>query len=1199
MVLTLLPTAAFAEGSEEELPICTCETACTAESLNADCPVCGAEGALPENCAKCAPPEEEVSDSQPEGEASDPQPGAALTALSGEGGTPAAGETEKEVRTADDLARAIADTTVNTVKLAGDISISSSLTVRRTVTLDLNGKVLQMTGSGSVIKVESSGNLTLTDSNTAAEHKFMPGTNGLWVLNENGSETVSGGVITGGTGYPYPLSSTLYCGGGVYIAPGGQLTMTGGNIIGCSAEFGGGVCIYPRQGAEASQFSMSGGSIIGCVASHCGGGVYASGKFQMSGKAVIRNCTVESTDQLIHGGGVYVDGSFEMSGDAKIEGCQAISSSAYGGGVYVNSSRNFVMSDAAKIEYCQAISKSSNSSKGGGVYLSNNTEFTLSGSAVIQKCTAKNSATPGIAYGGGVSAANVREITLADSARIAGCAAANGSGLYITGVQKPRDGKLYANGGSVEGDVVLGDHENYPCTITGTGKTEFKGKVTVAPGSTIKSGTFNGEVTNNGTITGGTFNGEVINNGTINDGVFTGIVSDNGKINGGTFNPLITGSGTVTDPYRIRTAEGLKWFRDKVNSATKTADTQICAELTEDIDLSGEEWTPIGIGQSFHWGIRSYSGTFDGKGHTIKNLSIDNSSANFVGLFGYVYGGTIRNLTVSGSVKGTGYTGGIAGAADGGTFENCANLCEVQGGTTENDTIGGIIGFAYFGDNLIVRDCYNVGSITGRHAGGIIGQCNNLLETIRNCYNAGTVTGTANAGAIIGNYSSDKIYNCYYLEGSVTRAGYGDNVSIAKTATEFANGTVRELLKAGERDSNADPWADECKYLDAAGKTLPVFKGQGDAHEHNGNWTSNGDGTHSRRCTCNAVETVNCSGGTATCTAKAKCADCGAEYGDTNLNHHGDKLKHVVAKDATTSEEGNIEYWYCEACEKYFSDADAKNEITQAQTMIPKRQSSGSNYSYYTIKATAGAGGSISPSGNVSVREGRDQTFTITPDKGYAVANVKIDGKSIGAVKSYTFENVSRTHTIEVIFMKANGNPQTGVFVDVATGSYYEDAVDWAVENGITKGTDDTHFSPDGICTRAQAVTFLWRAAGSPKPETRAMPFTDVPVGSYYYDAVLWAVENGITKGTSDTTFSPNMTCSRAQIVAFLWRSEKSPAAGTANPFADVKSTAYYAGAVLWAVKEDITKGTTNTTFSPDADCTRAQIVTFLWRCKK
>ena len=319
----------------------------------------------------------------------------------------------------------------------------------------------------------------------------------------------------------------------------------------------------------------------------------------------------------------------------------------------------------------------------------------------------------------------------------------------------------------------------------------------------------------------------------------------------------------------------------------------------------------------------------------------------------------------------------------------------------------------------------------------------------------------------------------------------------------------------------------------------------------------------------------------------------------STLNPSDGKLEWVDDKgeplpDDTTVKANTTYKW------RFTPDDDNYTTLTGEVELYHKSSSGGGWYdSYYTIKATAGTGGSISPSGNVSVREGRDQTFTITPDKSYAVSNVKIDGKSIGAVKSYTFENVRRTHTIEVIFMKANGNPQTGVFVDVATGSYYEDAVDWAVENGITKGTDDTHFSPDGICTRAQAVTFLWRAAGSPEPETRAMPFTDVPVGSYYYDAVLWAVENGITKGTSDTTFSPDVTCSRAQIVAFLWRSEKSPAAGTANPFADVKSTAYYAGAVLWAVKENITKGTTSTTFSPDADCTRSQIVTFLWRCKK
>lgn len=133
-------------------------------------------------------------------------------------------------------------------------------------------------------------------------------------------------------------------------------------------------------------------------------------------------------------------------------------------------------------------------------------------------------------------------------------------------------------------------------------------------------------------------------------------------------------------------------------------------------------------------------------------------------------------------------------------------------------------------------------------------------------------------------------------------------------------------------------------------------------------------------------------------------------------------------------------------------------------------------YTYYTIKATAGTNGSISPSGWTSVRDGWDQTFTITPDKGYAVAKVLVDGKSVGSVKSYTFKNVTKDHTIEVVFMKANGNPATGVFVDVAEGSYYEEAVDWAVENGITTGTGNNYFTPDGICTRGQIVTFLRRA---------------------------------------------------------------------------------------------------------------------------
>lgn len=903
MLLCLMPTAAFAEDSAEEPPVCICETACTVENMNTDCPVCGAEGALPENCAKCAQPADDAA-VQPEGEVSAPQPETALTALSGEGATPAAGETVRDVRTADELTAAIADSSVNTVKLAGDISISSSLTVNRTVTLDLNGQVLKYVGEneGSVIVVEGSGKLTLTDSNTAAEHKFMPGTNGLWVLDEeNGKETVTGGVITGGTGKPIQFGSGeyvyyAYYGGGVYIAPGGQLTMTGGNIIGCSATDGGGVCADPLTN-QTSQFSMSGGSIAGCVATDIGGGVRASGTFKMSGKAVIRSCTAESATQFVCGGGVYVDGSssFEMSNEAKIEGCQAISTSSNssnGGGVYVSSSSSFVMSDAAKIENCQAISNSSKSSKGGGVHLANNTKFTLSGNAVIQNCTATNSANPGEAYGGGVSAACVKEITLADSARIAGCTAANGSGLYITGSQVPGYGILHANGGSVDGDVVLGDTEDGPCTITGSGGTVFNGKVTVTPGSTIESGTFNGEVINNGTITGGVFNNTV---------------SGSGTIKGGTFNTPMTGSGTETVPYQISTADQLKLFRDIVNGAGgQTQNRGAYAVLTADIDLNNEPWTPIGTDRD-----SAYTGTFDGQGHTVKNLSVTvNGQPGRAGLFGCVKDGSIRKLTVAGSVSCTanqGWCGGIAGYAMDETIENCASLCTVSC-TGIDARVGGIVGLVdYNSHTLIIRDCYNIGNITGNgntgssDTGGICGFY--MGGKIFNCYNVGEITGSGYVSKIaVSAFNNNRPTNCYYLSDTDT-----DLNGTAKTAAEFANGDVLKLLKADRDDS---PW-DSCQYVAAAKITLPVFKGQGDEHTHNGDWTSNGNDKHSRRCTCNVVETQNCSGGTATCTQRATCTVCGAEYGD------------VLGHDFTTSwTHDDNEHW------KQCSRCDAKDDVS-------------------------------------------------------------------------------------------------------------------------------------------------------------------------------------------------------------------------------------------------------------------------------
>ena len=994
MLLCLMPTAAFAEESTETPPVCSCETACTAESRNAECPVCGAEGALPENCAECAQPADDAA-VQPVPEVSDPQPETALTALIG------GNETVKDVSTVDELNAAIADVNFDTVKLAADINISTSLTVKRPVTLDLNGHVLKYVSAnnGSVIVVEGGGNLTLTDSNTTAEHKFMP--NGkLWVLDDaSGTEAVTGGVITGGTGTDISTfgGTTWYCGGGALIKNGGSLTMRGGNIIGCSAECGGGVCIDSEQG----QFSMSGGSIAGCVASDIGGGVFASGTFKMSGPAVIRSCTAESATQYVCGGGVYVNvsSSFEMSDTAIIEGCQAISTSSNssnGGGVYVSSS-SFVMSNEAKIEGCQAVSNSSN---GGGVHLANNTKFTLSGSAVIQNCTATNSANSGEAYGGGVSAACVKEITLADSARIVGCAAANGSGLYITGSQVPGYGKLFANGGSVDGDVVLGDTEDGPSTITGSGGTVFNGKVTVTPGSTIESGKFNGEVINNGTITGGVFNNTV---------------SGSGTINGGTFNTPMTGSGTKNDPYQISTAAQLKRFRDIVNGSNgQTTNHGACAVLTNDIVLNdgtfaedgsytpgpsgktAEEWTPIGKYTNDNDNT-PYTGTFDGQGHTIKGLYVNSASDTCVGLFGYLEGAAVRNLTVDGYVQGRNAAGGIVGYASNAAIENCSNHCSVTGSSTSK--IGGIAGLNVDGAKII--DCYNVGTIRNSNVfeacGGIVW---GNAGTVSNCYNVGTISGNVYDGEIVGN-NTGTVENCYYLAGTNLNAvGQSDsNGNItkteSKTAAEFADGTVLALLKA-DRDNS--PW-DSCQYVAAAKMTLPVFKGQGDAHDHTWSaWTSNGDGTHSRRCTCNAVETVNCSGGKATCKDKAICEICGDSYGSPDPNNHA-HLKHIDAKAANVAEEGNIAYWYCGDCNKYFSDAAATKEITKAATVTAK----------LPPKITAGDG--------AAVTQGEKKELTFTSDASFAdFLRVELDGTALEE-KNYTKREGSTIITLNRDFV--------------------------------------------------------------------------------------------------------------------------------------------------------------------------------------
>lgn len=238
-----------------------------------------------------------------------------------------------------------------------------------------------------------------------------------------------------------------------------------------------------------------------------------------------------------------------------------------------------------------------------------------------------------------------------------------------------------------------------------------------------------------------------------------------------------------------------------------------------------------------------------------------------------------------------------------------------------------------------------------------------------------------------------------------------------------------------------------------------------------------------------------------------------------------------------------------------------------------------------------------------SASKGDTVTITVTPDKGYTLESLTVldkDGKALALTDKgggrYTFVMPAGKITVKAVFM--DDNTMLNFFTDVHAEDYYYDAVLWAAQEGVTGGTSDTLFAPNAGCTRAQAVTFLWRAAGSPEPKTLSS-FADVPADAYYAKAVAWAVENGVAKGVSETAFAPDTSCTRAQIVTFLWRAQQSPASGGENPFADVPAAAYYYNAVLWAVENDVAKGVSETAFAPDDNCTRAQIVTLIYRCKK
>ena len=278
----------------------------------------------------------------------------------------------------------------------------------------------------------------------------------------------------------------------------------------------------------------------------------------------------------------------------------------------------------------------------------------------------------------------------------------------------------------------------------------------------------------------------------------------------------------------------------------------------------------------------------------------------------------------------------------------------------------------------------------------------------------------------------------------------------------------------------------------------------------------------------------------------------------------------------------------------YVGDDNYNGDNASCEVSVTRHVSAPSSGNTVSVPSTPNGTMTVNPS---TASKGETVTITTKPSEGYELGSIEVLDKNGDSLKlkdlgsgKYSFVMPDGKVSVEAEFVKTAATS----FVDVPANAYFADAVKWAVDKGVTNGMTETTFGPYESCTRAQIVTFLWRAAGSPEPKT-AVSFADVPAGSYYAKAVAWAIENGITNGMTATEFAPDATCTRGQSVTFLHRALKGTASSSAN-FTDVKSDAFYADAINWAVANNVTNGTSNTTFSPNADCTRAEIVTFLYR---
>ena len=730
------------------------------------------------------------------------------------------------------------------------------------------------------------------------------------------------------------------------------------------------------------------------------------------------------------------------------------------------------------------------------------------------------------------------------------------------------------------------------------------------------------------------------------------------------------GSGTQKDPWLISSVKDLQLLANTINNGKAAEFDADCTdtgdgipgnyhgyyfEQTTDLDLSSiENWDPIGYSGGYY-----FAGNYDGDGHSIKNAistgKVDPDGFATAGIFGWVAFGSVKNLHVKNAnflaigQNNYSYVGGIAGVCYGSSIKNCSvvnssleskrnnnNNCAGSivgystGGTfekcaAENNQVktmaygGGFVGEVddgYGAGNSTFTNCYvanctvisETDDVQGTSfAGGFVGEMTDSALTVQNCYvyqatlstEGIAVPGAKGTGVFAGNLwggSSIADTNCFFGACGITENA---GTAAEKAEEDFANGTVAGLL--------GDAFAQVGDYPKING---PADYSSVDAAIAKAN-ALNKDNYKDFSAVETAVNAVDRSKSKAE-QAKVDAMAKAIEDAIATLQYKGadyTKVDAAIAKANALNKDNYKDFTAVEAAvkavvrgknitEQAEVDAMAK-AIEDAINALDWKSSGGgsSSPSYPVTTPSKTENGTVTVSPR-SAEKGDTVTITAKPDSGYQLDDLTVTDKNGKELKltdkgngKYTFTMPASKVEVNATFVK---EVETSPFSDVSTSAYYYEAVKWAQEKGITGGIGNGLFGPNQPCTRAQIVTFLWRAAGSPEPKAMSS-FSDVSADSYYAKAVAWAVENGITTGTGDGKFSPDATCTRAQSVTFLFRAIGKLVDSKAE-FSDVLTDSYYANAVAWAVENGVTNGIGDGLFGPNNSCTRAQIVTFLFR---